>query len=202
MKDEKSKKGKILLSMLVVLIILGLVGFNIYNISKLTEKNKTIVKKKEEISKLKEENKKLKTIEKCQTNTVVNREVKVIILEQLLENMKIDIKNKIATNGYKIHIDTCEGQLPDNITSNSYVLSDNAIDKIIDKLSAAKEVETGFTASFFCPKYSLGIYTSKENSIFSLNNADAKNKLIVYYDQAYAFAYDEDVSSYISDLLK
>ena len=30
--------------------------------------------------------------------------------------MKTDIKNKIATNGYKIHVDTCEGQLPDNIT--------------------------------------------------------------------------------------
>ncbi len=107
--------------------------------------------------------------------------------------MKTDIKNKIATNGYKIHVDACEGQLPDNITTNSYVLSDDTIDKIIEKLS---------TASFFCPRYSLGIYASKESSIFRLNNADAKNKLIVYYDQAYAFVYDEDVSSYISSLLK
>ena len=96
----------------------------------------------------------------------------------------------------------CEGQLPDNITTNSYVLSDDTIDKIIEKLSTAKVVETGFTSSFFCPRYSLGIYTSKENSMFRLNNADAKNKLIVYYDQAYAFVYDEDVSSYISSLLK
>lgn len=199
MKGEKSKKVKILLGVLVVLVISELVGFNIYNISKLTEKDKTIVNKETEISKLKEENKNLKATKKCQ---VVNSETKVIILEQLLENMKTDIKNKIATNGYKIHVDTCEGQLPDNTTTNSYVLLDDTIDKIIEKLSTAKVVETGFTSSFFCPRYSLGIYTSKENSIFRLNNADAKNKLIVYYDQAYAFVYDEDVSSYISSLLK
>lgn len=199
MKGEKSKKVKILLGVLVVLVISELVGFNIYNISKLTEKDKTIVNKETEISKLKEENKNLKATKKRQ---VVNSETKVIILEQLLENMKTDIKNKIATNGYKIHVDTCEGQLPDNITTNSYVLLDDTIDKIIEKLSTAKVVETGFTSSFFCPRYSLGIYTSKENSIFRLNNADAKNKLIVYYDQAYAFVYDEDVSSYISSLLK
>lgn len=199
MKGEKSKKVKILLGVLVVLVISELVGFNIYNISKLTEKDKTIVNKETEISKLKEENKNLKATKKCQ---VVNSETKVIILEQLLESMKTDIKNKIATNGYKIHVDTCEGQLPDNITTNSYVLLDDTIDKIIEKLSTAKVVETGFTSSFFCPRYSLGIYTSKENSIFRLNNADAKNKLIVYYDQAYAFVYDEDVSSYISSLLK
>lgn len=199
MKGEKSKRVKLLFGTLVVLIISGLVGFNIYNISKLTEKDKTIVDKETEISKLKEENKNLKATEKC---PVINSETKVIILEQLLENMKTDIKNKIATNGYKIHVDTCEGQLPGNITTNSYVLSDDNIDKIIEKLSTAKVVETGFTASFFCSRYSLGIYTSKESSIFRLNNADAKNKLIVYYDQAYAFVYDEDVSSYISSLLK
>ena len=94
MKGEKSKKVKILLGVLVVLVISELVGFNIYNISKLTEKDKTIVNKETEISKLKEENKNLKTTKKCQ---VVNSETKVIILEQLLENMKTDIKNKIAT---------------------------------------------------------------------------------------------------------
>lgn len=199
MKGEKSKKVKILLGVLVVLVISELVGFNIYNISKLTEKDKTIVNKETEISVLKEENKNLKATQKC---PVVNSETKVIILEQLLENMKTDIKNKIATNGYKTHVDTCEGQLPDNITTDSYVLPDDTIDKIIEKLSTAKAVETGFTAEFFCPRYSLGIYTSEENSIFSLDNADAKNKLIVYYDQAYAFVYDEDVSSYISSLLK
>ena len=117
--------------------------------------------------------------------------------------MKNDIKNKINNEGYKTYIETCEGQLPDNTVTHQYEMNSDVIDKIVTKLEKATKVESDITASFFCAKYSLETYKTKSDSIFSLYQANNEKILIVgYNDKGYAFTFDEDVSTFIRNLLK
>ena len=210
------KRIKIIFTVLAILILIVSISFNVYSIIKLKENAKTIETNSKTIKNIKKENTKLKkNIEKLEkeqeeniNSTSSNTEKtiykdKILVLNTFLNDMKNDIKNKINNEGYKTYIETCEGQLPDNTVTHQYEMNSDVIDKIVTKLEKAKKVESDITASFFCAKYSLETYKTKSDSIFSLYQANNEKILIVgYNDKGYAFTFDEDVSTFIKDLLK
>lgn len=208
------KKIKIIFTILAILILIVSVSFNIYSIIKLKENAKTIETRSKTIKNIKKENTKLKknikTLEKeeninstsSDTEKTIYKD-KILVLNTFLNDMKNDIKNKINNEGYKTYIETCEGQLPDNTVTHQYEMNSDVIDKIVTKLEKATKVESDITASFFCAKYSLETYKTKSDSIFSLYQANNEKILIVgYNDKGYAFTFDEDVSTFIRNLLK
>ena len=210
------KRIKMIFTISAILILIVSVSFNVYSIIKLKDNAKTIEIKSKTKKSVKKENTKLKknieTLEKEQeenvnstssnTNKTIYKE-KILVLNTFLNDMKNDIKNKINNEGYKTYIETCEGQLPDHTVTHQYEMSSDVIDKIVTKLEKAKKVESDITASFFCAKYSLETYKTKNNNIFSLYQANNEKILIVGYNyKGYAFTFDEDVSTFIKDLLK
>ncbi len=208
------KRIKIIFTVLAILILIVSISFNVYSIIKLKENAKTIETNSKTIKNIKKENTKLKknikALEKEENinSTSSNTEKtiykdKILVLNTFLNDMKNDIKNKINNEGYKTYIETCEGQLPDNTETQQYEMSSDVIYKIVTKLEKATKVESDITASFFCAKYSLETYKTKSDSIFSLYQANNEKILIVgYNDKGYAFTFDEDVSTFIKDLLK
>ena len=210
------KRIKMIFTISAILILIVSVSFNVYSIIKLKDNAKTIEIKSKTKKSVKKENTKLKknieTLEKEQeenvnstssnTNKTIYKE-KILVLNTFLNDMKNDIKNKINNEGDKTYIETCEGQLPDHTVTHQYEMSSDVIDKIVTKLEKAKKVESDITASFFCAKYSLETYKTKNNNIFSLYQANNEKILIVGYNyKGYAFTFDEDVSTFIKDLLK
>lgn len=208
------KRFKIIFMVLSIFIFILSIGFNIYGVIKLRDNVKTIENKNKIVKTIKKENAKLKkeikTLEKdkqSNTNIISNNnniiyKEKIIILDTFLDEMKNDIKNKTNNEGYKTYIETCEGQLPDNTITHQYEMNEAIIDKIISKLSQSTKVESEITASFFCPKYSLKTYKTKNDSIFSLYQANDNKILIVgYNDKGYAFTFNEDVSTFVKDLM-
>jgi uncharacterized protein YxeA len=122
-------------------------------------------------------------------------------------------KDNITTFLCKCNEKTIYENEPPEIECINTIVSNDTIDTIINKLKTAKSVDNMVTYSWLgCPPNSITYYVSvisedinevHSKNIFSLNYADAKDLLLVGYNNdghAFKFNSNEEISNFIESL--
>lgn len=200
MNNVTKRKGKIFIIVIILVIVIGCVGY--YKIINNSNKQAESSDKQSSNNTDKEEGNK-------------NNNTKVDFDFDELENT---LYSSIQKEEIVPFISKCESKAsntdePPKTELYNTEVSSNTINTIINKLKIATSIEQEITYSWFgCPPKTITYYisvnsTNKEaiynQTVFSLNYANANNILLVQYNKkGYAFHFnsDEEINNFIETL--